>query len=119
MAYAKVTVSDGIDIKTIPVGFSWSSLFLGWIVPMWRGEWAVGCLFLLIGISGTALQLNGQYILGVVVSLPAWWLPFCFNRWHLRKLILEKEFKVLSRNNQITDAKLHAELGIDSIPYVG
>ena len=120
MAFAKITLSDGINIKTIPVGISWSCLFLGCIVPFWRQEWVIGFLYLGLSMISSAAQYAYPSLnpLWMGLSLvPVMWFVFCFNQWHLRKLILKEEYFVLSLNNQITDAKLREVLGIVTIPY--
>jgi hypothetical protein len=75
MAFTKLIMQNpfSADIKHAPVGFSWTSLFFGPLVPLFRGHyagcafWAVMSLFtagLAIGVQ--AFIYNKRYLMHLV-----------------------------------------------------
>ena len=38
------------QLKSAPVGYSWTNLIFGFFVPFIRGDWKLGLIFLAIGI---------------------------------------------------------------------
>ncbi|MBL6758199.1 MAG: hypothetical protein ISQ17_00475, partial [Pelagibacteraceae bacterium] len=43
------------EIRQVPVGFSWTHLFFGFLVPLFRGDWKYAIIFL--GISFFTISL--------------------------------------------------------------
>ena len=61
-------------VKKGYLGYSWSYLFFGWFVPIFRGELGVGLLHLAITLFSAGLS---QLI-----------FPFIYNRQHMTRLLL-------------------------------
>ena len=61
-------------VKKGYLGYSWSYLFFGWFVPIFRGELGVGLLDLAITLFSAGLS---QLI-----------FPFIYNRQHMTRLLL-------------------------------
>jgi hypothetical protein len=61
-------------VKKGYLGFSWSYLFFGWLVPIYRGELAMGLLHLVITLFSAGLS---QLI-----------FPFIYNRQYMTRLLL-------------------------------
>jgi hypothetical protein len=57
MAYTKAMLSNGVEVKTAPIGFSWTTLLFGFWPAVFRFDWLwaailfVACL-LTYGIAG-------------------------------------------------------------------
>lgn len=68
-------------IKKAYIGFSWTSLFFGFFVPMFRGDW-IGA-----GICFAIALLVGIFTLGLgsVVFFIVW--AWIYNAQHMRRLI--------------------------------
>ena len=49
MSHSKITLVHPQTKATAvaPIGFSWSVLFLGFLVPFWRRDWLLGLLMLI------------------------------------------------------------------------
>jgi hypothetical protein len=47
MAFAKVTMTNGIEIKQVPLGFSWTTFFWGGWPAIFRQDWLWGILLIL------------------------------------------------------------------------
>lgn len=60
-------------IRQAPVGFSWTTLFFGFLVPLFRGDWVWFIIMLLIGMLS----------LGVINFI----LCFLYNKIYVTKLI--------------------------------
>lgn len=60
-------------IKKVPEGFSWTSLFFGWFVPLFRGDFQWAFLWLLISIFTVGI---GQII-----------MAFTYNKSYLRRMM--------------------------------
>lgn len=48
MAFAKIKVSNGVEVKTVPLGFSWTVFFFGGWPALFRQDWLWG-IGLIIG----------------------------------------------------------------------
>lgn len=84
MAYYSIQLkhpSTG-ESKTSPVGFSWTTLFFGILVPLWRGHF-VGFAYMVVA----ALCTGG---------LSRFVFAFVYNKQYLRYLIYEKGFREIS-----------------------
>lgn len=60
-------------VNQAPIGFSWTTLFFGFFVPLFRGDWVWFIIMLLVGMLS----------LGVVNII----LCFIYNRIYVTKLI--------------------------------
>ncbi len=83
MAFATVTIEDKKNqiIKEAPVGFSWTVLFFGGLVPLVRGDW--GYFFIMLVASIVTFGISGIIF------------AFIYNRIYLQNS-LKKDFKVKS-----------------------
>ncbi len=69
----KVNLVKGPLFKTGFIGFSWTTLFFGFLVPMFRGDWIMVLVMLL-------LQAMTCGLVGII-------LAFLYNKIYTRKLI--------------------------------
>ena len=81
MAFATVPIEDKKNqiIKEAPVGFSWTVLFFGGLVPLVRGDW--GYFFIMLVASIVTFGISGIIF------------AFIYNRIYLQNS-LKKGFKV-------------------------
>lgn len=86
--------SSGLT-KTGYYGFSWTYLFFGWLVPVFRGELGVAALHLLF----------------TMFSLGIWQLiaSFMYNKQHMQRLITSG-WELVGSDEEVQSAKL--SLGI-------
>jgi hypothetical protein len=81
MAYDVISFENASDgrMKKAPVGFSWTTLFFGFWVPVFRGDWKFAIIMFVTSIPTFGLTQ----------------LVFCFlyNKWYVEKLV-ENGFKV-------------------------
>ncbi len=96
MAYAKIIFEHPVtkEIKEAPVGFSWTTLFLGIFVPIYRGDWK----WALIMFIAACLTMGISWIV----------FPFIYNKLYIKELI-KKGFtvkEVINSNVKILEAKL-------------
>tara|TARA_Y100001958_G_C20921950_1_gene335870 strand:- start:261 stop:566 length:306 start_codon:yes stop_codon:yes gene_type:complete len=51
MAYAVITFENKKtkQLKLAPIGFSWTNLFFGFFVPLFRGDWKWAAIFFGVG----------------------------------------------------------------------
>ena len=133
MAYAKIifekeqTLSKNISwiykrftgkeyhIRKAPVGFSWATLFGGWLIPGCRGDFKwMGIMFLctyipfVIGIM--VMDFNANIGLSISLSIFIFYFifPFIYNKIHIKELI-KKGFKAKSLQSA------HHSAGVDSL----
>jgi hypothetical protein len=73
MAYAKITLTNGVESKTAPVGFSWTTCLFGFWPALFRGDWKMAliifvCTLFTYGLAGIvfAFFYNKMYITGLV-----------------------------------------------------
>lgn len=50
MAFTTITLTNGTDIKRVPLGFSWTTFFFGGWIPIIRQDWLIGVILLIITI---------------------------------------------------------------------
>jgi len=79
MAYAKMMVSNGIEVKKVPLGFSWTMFFFGGFPPLFRGDWMWG-----IGMLVACALTSG--FAGIIGA-------FFYNKMYAKSLF-EKGYKV-------------------------
>lgn len=68
MAHTVISVSNGVEIKKVPLGFSWTTFFFGGFPALIRGDWITGLIICLLnfitwGIAGfiAAFMYNKMY----------------------------------------------------------
>lgn len=74
------------ELKRVAVGFSWTILFFGGLVPLFRKDW--GGFFLLLFVSlvifGLALVFPPFLIVGIIT---AFYFAFKYNKLYIKKLL--------------------------------
>jgi hypothetical protein len=65
MAYATVLMSNGVEIKKAPIGFSWTTFFFGGWVGLLRQDWLKGSIILVGGLCTYGIFYNKLYIKGL------------------------------------------------------
>ena len=100
MAYANVYLTNDLELKKVPVGYSWTVLFFGPFVSAIRGDWpwAVG---LLVG------NLLSYGIFGIVMS-------FLYNKIYMKSLF-SKGYRIHDMGG-VSDTMLKNWLGFVKIP---
>ncbi len=100
MAYAKVIFEHPVTKETreAPVGFSWTTLFLGLFVPIYRGDWKWAII----------MFLAGSFTLGI-----SWIVfPFIYNKLYIKELVKKgyQAKEVLDSNIEIIENKIGFKL---------
>lgn len=106
MAFDKVVVENPRtgQIRTAPVGFSWTMFFWGPFAPIFRGDWKWAIVLLIIALIAAAISGG---ILG--------WLPgvigaFMWNKSYLNRLVSDGfQLKTTERGSSLD--KVDRELG--------
>jgi hypothetical protein len=100
MAYAKIVFEHPVtkEIKEAPVGFSWSTLFLGLFVPIYRGDWKWAIIMLLAG----SVTFGISWIV----------FPFIYNKLYIKDIIKKgyKTKEVLDSDIKIIENKIGFKL---------
>lgn len=100
MASTTVYLTNGVEIKKAPVGFSWTVLFFGGFPCLFRQDWLWGIL----------LILGSTFTYGIAAFVCA----FFYNKVYIKNL-LNKGYK-FSNTPGITDDALKAYLGYMDLP---
>ena len=90
----KITLRHDSGIsKEVKVGFSWTTFFFGFLVPLIRGDikWAVILLLISIGIGSFTFGI-GALVVGIVFS-------FKYNTIYIKELI-EKGYRPIDENGE-------------------
>ncbi|RKP52075.1 hypothetical protein [Trinickia fusca] len=77
-------------------GFSWTYLFFGWWVPLFRGEVSIAALHLLLTVFTLSLW---QFI-----------MAFLYNKQYMTRMLVDKGFVLADSNAKNTEARI--KLGI-------
>ena len=75
MAYTFVLLSNKLtgQIREAPIGFSWTTLFFGALVPLFREDWKWAVL---------------QFIIALITGGLSWLIfPFCYNNLYINDLV--------------------------------
>lgn len=93
------------ESRKAPVGFSWTSFFFGWFVPLFRADWKNFAIWLgisvLIGIVTAGI---GTFVVAIVQS-------FVYNNWYIRDLV-KNGYKLETLLSTKTVDMISAEVGI-------
>ena len=103
MAYAVMTVTNGIETKQVPLGFSWTVFFWGFIPMLMRQDWIWG-----IGLLAGAVVL-GPFA-GIVCS-------FVYNKAYA-KALFEKGYKISALPAGYTEDHVKGYLGYTQLAMV-
>jgi NADH:ubiquinone oxidoreductase subunit H len=101
MAYAVITLTNGIEIKKAPLGFSWTTFFFGGWPAIFRQDWIVGILSLLINLATSGIA-------GIIFA-------FFYNKMYLKSL-LEKGYKIHSMPPNISEEMVRDYVGYITMP---
>ena len=104
MAFTTISVTNGVEIKKVPLGFSWTVFFFGCFVPLIRQDW-LGALVLFI-----LCLIAGPF--GPVVC---WIAAFFYNKSYAKRLFADG-YKVEAVPNDCTPAKIQSHLGFITLP---
>jgi len=101
MAYAKISVSNGVEIKHAPIGFSWTTLFFGGWPAIFRQDWLMGFVILVLSLFTWGLA-------GVVFA-------FFYNKIYLKSLF-EKGYKIHALPGNVTEDQIKEFTGYITLP---
>jgi hypothetical protein len=101
MAFDKLNLKNPTtgEIKQAPVGFSWTTLFFGFFVPIFRSDWLMAVI--LLGLAFVTAGLSNIIF------------AFIYNKIHIKNLLYKEGFKVtgsVSGDYQKITNKLGIEL---------
>lgn len=100
MAYATVMLNNGVDVKKAPIGYSWTMLLFGFLVPLFRTDWIAAIAIL---------------VASVFVPILPWFIAsFFYNKYYIKSL-LSKGYKV-SDLGGLSEEQIKAKLGLMSVP---
>ena len=102
MAYTKVQLTNGIDLRTAPVGFSWTTFFFGCLPAFIRGHWQWGLLILVLSIF--------------TYGIAAWVVAFFYNKIYIKHL-LASGYK-FSNLGIMSEEMLKSELSLVTVPRI-
>lgn len=71
------------QLRSAPIGFSWTMLFFGFFPPMFRGDWKA---FAIVLLGGIFLALISVGLLGWVPGLVG---AFIWNKSYLNRLVAD------------------------------
>ncbi len=101
MAYATVYMTNGVEVKKAPIGFSWTVFFWGGWPPLFRQDWVWGVCLLLASIFTYGVA-------GIVCA-------FFYNKVYAKSLF-EKGYKVHTMPPNLTEEGLKLYLGYLVLP---
>ena len=97
MAFAVITLENKKitnQMKLAPVGYSWTNLFFGFFVPIFRGDWKWGIIFLAVGIVTAGFLFFGFFVYYYIFFFSCW---NSYNKLYASDL-LQDGFKVKNLN---------------------
>lgn len=101
MAFSKITVSNGVEIKTAPLGFSWTVFFFGGWPAIFRQDWLWGVLLIIASVLTYGIA-------GIVCA-------FFYNKVYLKNL-LNKGYHIHALPPGVTEDHVKTYLGLLSLP---
>lgn len=102
MAHTLITVSNGVEIKKVPLGFSWTTFFFGGFPALFRQDWLTG----IVVIIANAITYG---IVGIVMA-------FIYNKMYA-KALFAKGYKIHAMPPGCTEDTVKSELGYLKFPY--
>lgn len=100
MASATIYLTNGVEIKKAPVGFSWTVFFFGGIPCLFRQDW----------LWGICLIIACMFTWGLAALVAA----FFYNKVYIKNLI--SKGYTIQPSTEITDDKLKNYLGFIKLP---
>jgi hypothetical protein len=101
MAYAKISVTNGMEVKEVPIGYSWTVLFFGFFPPVFRGDWQWAIILFVC-------NLLTYGIFGAVVS-------FLYNKIYLKNLF-NRGYWIHTMDPQLTEDAIKSYVGFLNLP---
>lgn len=100
MAFDRLTLKNPNtgEIKVAPIGFSWTTLFFGFIPALLRSDWK----YALIQFAVACVTFNFSQLV----------FPFVYNKLYFKDLIYKQGFKVINSEKGSLDIASH-KLGIE------
>jgi hypothetical protein len=95
-------ILENNNIKEAPVGFSWTSLFFGPLVPLIRSDFMIFLMCFILSIISSGISSIIQ--------------AFVYNKAYARSLI-QAGYKVREYPDSMTEEALKSYLGVVHIPY--
>jgi hypothetical protein len=102
MAYATITVTNGTEVKKVPLGFSWTVFFFGPWPAFFRQDWIAGVVLFVLTII--------TYGIGPMIA------AFIYNDYYAKSLF-KKGYKINSLPAGITEAMVKEQLNFVKFPY--
>ena len=103
MAYTTLTMTNGIEIKQVPLGYSWTTTFFGFFPAMLRGDWQMAILMFFVSLFLWAFS----WIL----------FGFCYNKIYFNSLV-KKGYLITEIPLGIPESLLRSNLGLVKLPMV-
>jgi hypothetical protein len=104
MAFTTISVTNGVELKKVPLGFSWTVCFFVCFVPLIRQDWMGALvLFILCLIAGPFGPCVG------------WIAAFFYNKNYAKRLF-SNEYRVAAVPNDCTTEKVQSYLGFIKLP---
>lgn len=101
MAYTKISLTNGLEVKTAPIGFSWTVFFFGGFPCLFRHDWVWAiCLFIASALTS-----------GIAAVVAA----FFYNKIYVKSL-LNSGWKIRQIPLDVTEEKLKNYLGFVELP---
>lgn len=101
MAHTTIAVTNGVEVKKVPLGFSWTTFFFGGFPALIRGDWTAGIIIIIACMFTWGIA-------GIVAA-------FIYNKMYAKSLF-EKGYKVHSMPPGYTEDMVKAELGYMKFP---
>ncbi len=102
MAHTTISVSNGVEVKQVPLGFSWTTFFFGGFPALIRGDWITGLIICLLNIFTWGIA-------GIIAA-------FMYNKMYAKSLF-EKGYMVHATPPGYTVDMVKAEMGYIKFPY--
>lgn len=100
MAFASALLTNGIEVKKAPIGFSWTTLFFGGIPGLFRQDWIWGIVMILL--------------CAITYGFAAIIAAFFYNKVYIKELIKQGyKFQVIAGTDE---AYLKTYLGYVDLP---
>lgn len=101
MAFATISVSNGVEIKQAPIGFSWTTFLFGGWPAIFRQDWLMGAVILVLGLLTWGIA-------GMVFA-------FFYNKIYLKSLF-EKGYYIHALPGNVTEDQIKAFTGYITLP---